>query len=122
MVGGHDGHDRVGVVPRDKERCQPDARSGVALAGLADEAGLRHLRQLPPHCVEQPARRDHHHAVGGHEAVESLDRVFEQGCSARQREQLLGQGGAAGGPEAGAGSSGHDDRVQHWVSLLASDS
>jgi hypothetical protein len=117
MVGGHDGHDRVGVVPRDQERRQPDAGSGVALAGLADEARLRHLWQLPPHRVEQPARGDDHHAVRRHEAVESLDRIFEQGLLARQWQELLGQGGAAGGPETGAGSSGHDDGVQHGKHL-----
>ena len=111
------GCDRVGVVPRDQERRQPDAGSGVALAGLANEARLWHLWQLPPHRVEQPARGDYHHAVRGHEAVESLDRIFEQGLRARQRQELLGQGGAAGGPETGAGSSGHHDGVQHGMHL-----
>ena len=122
MVGGHDGHDRLGIVPRDEQCRQANAGGGVAFAGLTNEASLRHLRQLPSYGVEQAACGDHHHAIWRHEAVEPIDRVLEKGLRARQWQELLRQDGAAGGPETGAGSSGHDDRVKHGLSLRAWDS
>ena len=97
----------------DEQGGQADAGGGVALAGFADEAGVGHGGKLAADGVEQPGGSDDHGPLGRHEPGEPVDGVFEQRLLAGQRQELLGQGRPAGGPEARAGSAGHHDRVQH---------
>jgi hypothetical protein len=97
----------------DEQSGQTDAGGSVSLARLANQAGRGHLRKLSADGIEQPRCRDDHDAVGWHEPLEALKRVFQKRRSADQRQQLLGKGSPAGGPKAGAGAAGHHDRVEH---------
>jgi len=54
---------------------------------------------------------EHPDAFGRHEAVEPLDGGLNHGLFAGQVQQLLGARHAAGRPESGAGSAGHDHGV-----------
>jgi hypothetical protein len=100
-------------VPRDEQRREADAGRRVALAGLTHEPLLGDAGQLPADGVEETRRGHHHRPLRGDEPVEPLHGVGEQRLLPGQREELLGEGGAAGGPESRARASRHDDRMQH---------
>jgi hypothetical protein len=56
-------------------------------------------------------------ALSWNERVKSSNGFGEHGVAAHNGEQLLGASSAAFRPETSAGTSGHDDGVQHGFSL-----
>ena len=113
VVGGHHRHDRIGIVTGNQERGQADAGGGVTFARFPDEPRFRDGRELLADGREEAGRGDDHQPVRGNERIEPGDGVLEERRRSGQGKELLREGSAAGGPKSGAGSSGHDDRVEH---------
>ena len=113
MIGGQHQHQRVGIIARQHQRGHGNRRRGVAAHRLQHDgarlgADLAHL--LGDH--EAVLVVAHHQRCGHFRHVcQAADSVLQQAMVAGERQQLLGQGRARQGPQAGARATGKNHRM-----------
>ena len=61
----------------------------------------------------EPSIGHHQRSLCRHKSCQAADGVLQERVCAGQGQELLGKGGSTGGPEAGAGATGHDNGMQH---------
>ncbi len=105
--------DHVVAVQRDHDRALGLASPGDDLAGGPGEGGggaaclgleqellRRQVRQVLPELGPQALAGHHQHVVSRCQGAGTLERVEDEGPGGGQRQELLGTGRGAGGPEA----------------------
>ena len=117
VVGRHDDHRAVGVVPGDDRGGQADARGACRAgrarpprspAGSSGSCARTASAWSAPVMIQDPLRRD--------QRRDPRDGLLEHRRVAVEAEQLLGPVAAALGPEPGAAATGHHDGVEHDAS------
>ena len=110
VIGGEHHADGVGIDARDPRGGPPDAGRRVAPDRLGEDV-LRREREIRPRGRgEALGRHDEHVLFGDRLRHAPNGRREERLVTAGERQELLGSIGARERPEAGAGSTGHDDR------------
>lgn len=111
LIGGEDGHGRVGVTRGDESDPESDGGGGVAFRRFGEDvSGWEHVGHFADFLFLEGVCEDED-VFGGNEALEAGDGLIEEGGVVEEVEQLLRFGVAAERPETGSASSGENKGI-----------
>ena len=109
VVGGSDHSHGIGVALQHFVGGEGDAGGGVAVVGLQQEVLLRKLGELGPDQVAVAVQAYHQDVLLGDDGFHPVVGAPQEGAALdAEVEELLGQSGAADGPESGSDPAGEN--------------
>ena len=112
VIGWKQPENRIGIVTKQKKRCQADGGRRVASHGLGDDLLRGKLWQLTKDSGAQVVIGDDPETARSGQGHEARDRLLDHGLVTIEGEQLLGAALAAQRPEARATSAGQNDGIE----------
>src|SRR5690606_28675414 len=101
-------HDRTTIAALDESRGQREGGAGPGGRGLDDDVAFGQVGELAGDGDRVGRAADYHNAFRRRQLADPIEGLLEQGFVTEQREQELGTGRPAEGPESGAGASCRD--------------